>query len=352
MRILFECWDISVWDYILWYQSTLWMLRYQCLRLYSLISRVLFECCDISVWDYILWYQSTFWMLRYQCLRLYSMISEYSLNVEISVFEIIFFDIRVLFECWDISVWDYILWYQSTFWMLRYQCLRLYSMISEYSLNVEISVFEIIFYDIRVLFECWDISVWDYILWYQSTFWMLRYQCLRLYSLISEYSLNVEISVFEIIFYDIRVLFECWDISVWDYILWYQSTLWMLRYQCLRLYSLISEYSLNVEISVSEIIFFDIRVLFECWDISVWDYILWYQSTLWMLRYQCFRYQELTEVKLANKADPDEVAHDEPPHLNLHCSLAFESQYNKAWIKHFFEFWGCKYYRKPVVWAL
>ena len=38
---------------------------------------------------------------------------------------------------------------------------------------------------------------------------MLRYQCLRLYSLISEYSLNVEISVFEIIFYDIRVLFEC-----------------------------------------------------------------------------------------------------------------------------------------------
>ena len=57
-----------------------------------------------------------------------------------------------------------------------------------------------------------------------------------------------------------------------------------------------------------------------------------------MLRYQCFRYQELTEVKLANKADPDEVAHDEPPHLNLHCSLAFESQYNKAWIKHFFEF--------------
>ena len=38
---------------------------------------------------------------------------------------------------------------------------------------------------------------------------MLRYQCLRLYSLISEYFLNVEISVFEIIFYDIRVLFEC-----------------------------------------------------------------------------------------------------------------------------------------------
>ena len=44
-----------------------------------------------------------------------------------------------------------------------------------------------------------------------------------------------------------------------------------------------------------------------------------------MLRYQCLRYQELTEVKLANNADPDEVAHD-------------ESQYNKAWIKHYIEF--------------
>ena len=27
----------------------------------------------------------------------------------------------------------------------------------------------------------------------------------------------------------------------------------------------------------------------------------------------------MTVVEFANSIDPDEVAHDEPPHLNLHC---------------------------------
>ena len=34
---------------------------------------------------------------------------------------------------------------------------------------------------------------------------------------------------------------------------------------------------------------------------------------------------EMQTTKFANSVDPDEAAHPEPPHLDLHCLLAYES---------------------------
>ena len=46
---------------------------------------------------------------------------------------------------------------------------------------------------------------------------------------------------------------------------------------------------------------------------------------------------ELPVVVFANSVDPDEVAHNEPPNLDLHClpskSLNFQSDI--AWMKYF-----------------
>ena len=44
--------------------------------------------------------------------------------------------------------------------------------------------------------------------------------------------------------------------------------------------------------------------------------------------------------KFANSVDPDEVAHNEPPHLDLHtvCPLLFESPYDIGWMKYFQNF--------------
>ena len=37
-------------------------------------------------------------------------------------------------------------------------------------------------------------------------------------------------------------------------------------------------------------------------------------------------------VEFANSVDPDEVAHNEPPHLDLHC---LPSQTDTVWTKYF-----------------
>ena len=44
-------------------------------------------------------------------------------------------------------------------------------------------------------------------------------------------------------------------------------------------------------------------------------------------------------VEFANREDPDEMAHNEPSHLDLHClpSNSLNSQFDRAWTKHF---WG------------
>ena len=50
-----------------------------------------------------------------------------------------------------------------------------------------------------------------------------------------------------------------------------------------------------------------------------------------------FKYQRRKKAKFANGLDLDEVAHNEPPHLDLHClpSRSLNSQYNIAWSLHF-----------------
>ena len=54
---------------------------------------------------------------------------------------------------------------------------------------------------------------------------------------------------------------------------------------------------------------------------------------------------QLPEIKIAefaNSVDLDEVAHDEPPHLDLYCLQILQicpsnSSYDIAWTLHFFE---------------
>ena len=44
-------------------------------------------------------------------------------------------------------------------------------------------------------------------------------------------------------------------------------------------------------------------------------------------------------AEFANHVDPDEVAHYEPPHLDLHCLVwSLHSQYDIAWTKLFSKF--------------
>ena len=44
----------------------------------------------------------------------------------------------------------------------------------------------------------------------------------------------------------------------------------------------------------------------------------------------------MTIFKVANGGDPDEAAHNEPPHLDPHClpSLSLNSQYGTIWMKY------------------
>ena len=42
-------------------------------------------------------------------------------------------------------------------------------------------------------------------------------------------------------------------------------------------------------------------------------------------------------IQFANSVDPDEVAHHEPPHLDLYClPLSLSSQNDINWTNHFF----------------
>ena len=57
-----------------------------------------------------------------------------------------------------------------------------------------------------------------------------------------------------------------------------------------------------------------------------------------------------TEMKIAefaNGVDLDEVAHNEPPHRDIHClqSSLLNSEYDMAWMKFFFKFSRRKFCR-------
>ena len=47
---------------------------------------------------------------------------------------------------------------------------------------------------------------------------------------------------------------------------------------------------------------------------------------------------KLKIVEFANRVDPDEVAHDEPPHLDLHC---LPSLFKFSLAKHFLKVCRC-----------
>ena len=49
----------------------------------------------------------------------------------------------------------------------------------------------------------------------------------------------------------------------------------------------------------------------------------WWNHKQYRPRSDCFKAQKVPNeiVKFFNSVDPDEVAHHEPPHLNLHCFL-------------------------------
>ena len=55
------------------------------------------------------------------------------------------------------------------------------------------------------------------------------------------------------------------------------------------------------------------------------DQILWGHMPLSTFLYHCFvrftllKTPKTKTVKFENRVDPDEVAHHEPPHLDLHC---------------------------------
>ena len=48
--------------------------------------------------------------------------------------------------------------------------------------------------------------------------------------------------------------------------------------------------------------------------------------------------------EFADSVDPDEVAHNEPPHLDLHClPSSLKSQFDIALMKHLLNFCKCKF---------
>ena len=40
-------------------------------------------------------------------------------------------------------------------------------------------------------------------------------------------------------------------------------------------------------------------------------------------------------VEFANRVEGDEMTHNEPPHLDLHCLPSLNTLYDITWMKHF-----------------
>ena len=58
---------------------------------------------------------------------------------------------------------------------------------------------------------------------------------------------------------------------------------------------------------------------------------------MWVVCTSALKVPETKIVDFANSVDPDQVAHNEPPHLDLHCFVVFEfSLFSSNFIIYYF----------------